>query len=97
MLTKLENVEDVTAAIHELVEIRRTRVRTHEKAKPAQDRQEAARLADLYEIRARMWFELGAAAYTNDLIPDAYGRACAVASKNDQDEERHWRTQAGAR
>lgn len=93
--TKLESVEQVTAAIRALVEARRDR--GHRSAKPAQNREEAARFADLYEMRSRMWFELGTAARLNDAIPDAYASACAVASKHDQDEERHWRRMAGAR
>lgn len=93
--TKLETVGDVTAAIRELARVRRERGRTP--VKPAQNRAEAGRMADLYEMRARMFFDLGVAARLNDAIPEAYASACVVASKHDQDEERHWRRLAGAR
>jgi hypothetical protein len=93
--TKLETVEQITAAIRALEGERRAR--GHRQVKPAQNREEAARFADLYEMRARMWFDMGTAARLADTIPDAYADACAVASKHDQDEERHWRGLAGAR
>lgn len=93
--TKLVTVEDVTAAIHALVAQRRAR--GHRSVKPAQNREEAARFADLYEMRARMWMDLGIAARLNDAVSDSYGLACSVASTHDQDEERHWRRLAGSR
>lgn len=93
--TKLNTVEDVTAAIRELVAERRSRGRTP--IKPAQEKEECARFADLYEMRASMWHELGIRARTVKRIDDVYASACAVAESHDRDQVKHWRRLAGAR
>lgn len=89
---KLKTVEDVTAAIREIVD------GDHPNGmKPAERKLRASRLADLYEVRASMWRELGPAADLSDAIPDAYRAACAVAEKHDRGQVVFFRGQAGAR
>lgn len=86
MSTALNTIEDVTAAIRAIVDGPVPRA-----LKPAQQRQRAARLADLYEIRARFWHEHGIAARMSDMIPDVYGDACVLAEARDWDSVRFWR------
>lgn len=93
--TKLTTVEAVTAAIRELGSTRHARGRTP--IKPAQNREECARFADLYEMRADLWREWGVAGRESDLIADAYASACAVAENHDRDQVKHWRHLAGGR
>jgi hypothetical protein len=95
-ITKLNTVEDITGAIRALEDMRRARP-AGRTAKPAQMREEAARFADLYEMRADLWRALGTRAFALKSIADAYGSACAVAEKHDRDAVRYWRNQAGAR
>lgn len=94
--TTLTTVESITAAIDALVEFRLSRP-AGRTAKPSQMREEAARFADLYELRAAQWHELGVRAFRVKGIADVYGSACAVAEKHDRDQVRYWRNQAGAR
>lgn len=96
MFTKLTTVEDITGAIRALETLRRNRAYDRP-VKPAQLREEASRFADLYELRAAQWHELGVKARQRKATPDAYADACAVAEKHDRDQVRHWRNQAGAR
>jgi len=93
--TRLQTVEDVTAAIDALVSLRLSRGQGP--VKRAQLREEEARFADLYEMRAALWHELGVRAFRVQRIADAYGSACAIAEKHDRDQVRYWRTRAGAR
>lgn len=93
--TKLTTVEAVTAAIRELGSTRMSRGRAP--IKPAQEREECARFADLYELRAALWHELGVRAQLVKRIDDVYASACAVAESHDRDQVKHWRRLAGAR
>lgn len=93
--TKLTTVADVTAAIQDLGAQRMTRGRAP--VKPAQEREECARFADLYEMRAALWNELGIRARTLKKIDDVYASACAVAENHDRDRVKYWRKLAGAR
>jgi hypothetical protein len=101
--TKLTTVDAITDAIGALVEDRLARswtpVTTTEARREAakREREEAARFADLYEMRAAQWHELGRRAFRVKSIADAYGSACAIAEKHDRDQARHWRRLAGAR
>lgn len=96
-MTKLETVADVTAAIRALTDLRHARNGAGAQVKPAQRRIEAGRFADLFEIRARMWRELGEAAIHSDAIPDAYASACVVAEVKDSNDAKYWRERAGSR
>jgi hypothetical protein len=93
--TKLTTVEAVTAAINELVDRRLTRGRAP--IKPAQEGEECARFADLYEMRAALWHELGIRARNVKRIDNVYASACAVAESHDRNQVKHWRRLAGAR
>lgn len=92
--TELNTVEEVSKVIELIIEVDGVEFRT---LKPAQRRIRAARLADLFEIRARYWHELNVSAHHTDTIPGVYGFACALAERSDRDSARFWRTQAGAR
>lgn len=61
---------------------------------PKARRARAYRLADLHEIRARMFHEAGTQA--DDLVPDIYKHAANLAAKRDMDQANWWRT-GGAR
>lgn len=88
----LQTVEQVDAAIRGIVD------GDHPNdMKPAQRRQRMGTLADLYEVRADIWRELGKAARLNDAVPEAYAKACAVAEKHDRGQVIFFRKQAGAR
>lgn len=65
--------------------------------RPADVRSRAAVLADLHELRAGLWDDLARAAYGNDLIPNAYANAAALAGVHDTDRARFFRREAGAR
>ena len=95
--TQLTTVHEVTQAIRALVDARRDRASTRREVKPAQRRVEAGQFADLYEMRAAMWSELGKAVYINDAMSDAYGLACSVAEARDRDNAKYWRERAGRR
>lgn len=103
--TKLTTVEQVTAAIYELVNTRLHRAAFGPAGKTPQERrevtqrerEEAARFADLYEMRAAQWHELGVRAFRVKSTPDVYGSACVVAEKHDRDQVRYWRNRASAR
>lgn len=91
--TKLDTVDKVSDAISALVSITSAELRAY---KPAQRRERAARLADLYEIRAQLFDE-------TDLfsVPAGQVRTFAVAiaraAQADRDSMRFWRNEAGAR
>lgn len=55
----------------------------------------AAKLAELHEIRARMFHDAGTKA--DDLVADIYKHAANQAAKRDMDQVKFWRTEAGAR
>ena len=92
--TELNTVEEVSRVIDLICTVDGMELRA---MKPAQRRMRAARLADLFEIRARYWHELNVAAHRNDAIPSVYGAACALAERADRDSARWWRREAGAR
>jgi hypothetical protein len=93
-LTKLATVDDVSAAISAV----------HAGPKPreltkALERQRAARLADLHELRAQYFRELDLSAI---VAPDratrnALAMAVTLADEKDRDKAAFWRTIAGAR
>jgi hypothetical protein len=85
--TKIETLNDINLAIVEAVALPMSPL----KAK----RLRAARLADLHEMRARVFADAGKAA--GDLVPDVYKHAANMAAKRDMDQVRFFRTQAGAR
>lgn len=99
-VTELHTVQDVTRAIHVLIDLRRHRDSfgaVADRPKPAQLREEAARFADLYDMRADMWRDLAVAGHKADTIPEAYALACSVAEAKDRDSAKFWRDQAGRR
>jgi hypothetical protein len=88
----LETVEQVTAAINAIVD------GDHPNGMKSIDRQvRNSRLADLYEIRASLWRELGVKARTKKSIPDHYAKACAVAETHDRGLVTFFRNLAGQR
>lgn len=90
----LETVEQVTAAIRAIVD------GDHPNGmKPAERRIRAALLADLYELRARLWNELGVKVRGRIVlrIPDEYATACAVAEKHDRNQVEFFRGMAATR
>jgi hypothetical protein len=90
----LETVEQVTEAIRAIVD------GDHPNGmKPVERRVRAARLADLYEIRAQLWRELGVKVRGRLVlrIPDEYATACAVAEKHDRGQVTFFRGMAGSR
>jgi hypothetical protein len=103
--TKLTTVDAVTDAINALVEARMHRSAlgpvawTTEARREAKrrDREECARFADLFEMRAVLWRELGVKARQLKRVEDVYASACAVAEKHDRAQVKHWRRLAGAR
>lgn len=94
--TKLATIEDVSLALQETLALDGAE---HRALKPAERRQRAARLADLYEMRARMFAELIDRLH-DVVVPGAlYDVASATARgmQADRDSMRFWRGQAGAR
>lgn len=92
--TKLETVEQVNEAMRPLLLIGAADLRA---LKPAQRRQRAARLADLYELRAQLLGELDLA---TAVVPAALGvahQAFEIARRADRNSARFWRREAGAR
>jgi hypothetical protein len=55
----------------------------------------AARLADLHEIRARMFHEAGTKA--DDLVAEIFVHACNMAAGRDSDRAAFFRREAGGR
>jgi hypothetical protein len=99
-MTELTTVRAVTDAINALVELRHLRGAfgpVKDRPKPAQLRAEAARFADLFEMRADMWRDLAVEGYATDSVPEAYCMACSYAEIKDRDSVKFWRDQAGKR
>lgn len=86
-ITKLETVDQVTDAIVEAVGM--------PMHPPKAERARCTRLADLYEIRARMFSD--AAKTAGDLVPVIFVHAANSAAARDMDRARQFRRQAGAR
>jgi len=96
--TKLPTVEQVRHEIRRIVDERHPRgPRRADQLKPADERAELARLADLYELRMQMWRDLAITARQADTIPDAYAEACALAEIHDRNQMQFWRSRAEAR
>jgi hypothetical protein len=84
---RIETLSDVNLAIIDAIAL---------PMHPAKARRvRAARLADLHEIRARMFREAGEAA--DDLVPEIYKHACNMAAGRDADRAMFFRCEAGAR
>lgn len=85
--SRIQNLNDVNLAIMDALAL---------PMHPAKaKRTRAAQLADLHEIRARMFHDAGTTA--DDLVADIYKHAANLAAKRDMDQARWWRTQAGSR
>jgi len=85
--TKLETVDQVTIAIAEAIVM---------PSSPAKaERLRCTRLADLHEMRARMFSD--AAKSAGDLVPEIFVYAANMAAGRDMDRARQFRRQAGAR
>lgn len=87
--TKLETIDQVTAAIVEAINMRPTRPGARA------ERLRCTRLADLHEMRARMFSD--AAKSAGDLVPEIFVHAANMAAGRDMDRARQFRRQAGAR
>jgi hypothetical protein len=85
--TKLHTVDEITDAIVAAVGLPMSPL----KAK----RERAARLADLYEMRARLFADAAKAA--GDQIPVLFVHAANMAAGRDMDQMRFFRREAGAR
>lgn len=82
----LETPAQVTAWLGHVVE-------TMSRSTPALRRIRAARIADLYEVRARLWSELGTAA----ILAGGDSLVYSVAEKHDRDQVKFFRGQAESR
>lgn len=94
--TELKTIQDVNKALDAELALSGEE---HRALKPAARRQRAARLADLFEMRAQLFEELldnlhnvAVAAAVNDVAT-----AIARGAQADRDSMRFWRIQAGAR
>lgn len=85
--TKLTNVDEITEAIVEAVGWPMT--------PPKAERARCARLADLYEMRAKLFSDAAKAA--GDLVPVIFVHAANMAAGRDMDRARQFRRQAGGR
>lgn len=86
--TKLHTVDEITEAIVEAVGLPMT--------PPKAKRERAARLADLHEMRARLFSDAASGADLNR-IPIIFVHAANVAAGRDMERSRFWRGEAGAR
>jgi hypothetical protein len=83
--TKLTTVDQVTEAIVEAIGM---------PMRPAKaERARCARLADLHEIRARLFVE--AVVANRDQVPEIFVHAANLAAGRDMDRARQFRRQAG--
>lgn len=89
---RLDTIEDVNAAIRGIVD------GPHPNGMKTIERQiRNSRMADLYEIRASMWRDLGISAQTKRAIPEHFATACAVAEKHDRGMVKYFRNLASQR
>lgn len=85
--SKIETLNDVNLAILDAVALPMT--------PPKAKRLRAARLADLHEIRARMFHDAGVNA--DDLVPEIFRHAANQAAGRDTDRANFFRTIASGR
>lgn len=87
-------IQNVSDRIGELCAIPAAELRA---MKPAERRQRASHLADLYEIRAQLFAELDlATAVLPGAVKDV-AMGMARAADNDKDSVKFWRHEAGAK
>jgi predicted glycosyltransferase len=93
-LTKLATVDDVSAAISAVIEGPKPR-----ELKPSLQRQRAARLAELHELRAQYFRELDLSTVVapDQATRNALAMAVTLAEEKDRDKAAFWRTIAGVR
>lgn len=85
--TKLTTVDEVTSAIVQATGM--------PMSPPKAERARCARLADLHEMRARMFVD--AVKTAGDLVPEIFVHAANLAAGRDMDRARQFRRQAGGR
>lgn len=84
---KLETIDQVTDAIVEAVGMPMSPAKA--------ERARCSRLADLHEMRAKMFSD--AAKTAGDLVPEIFVHAANMAAGRDMDRARQFRRQAGAK
>jgi hypothetical protein len=85
-------IKQVSERIHQVIDGSNPR-----DLKPAQRRQRAQQLADLYEIRAQLFAEIDLATAVIPAALDDLAMATARAADNDRDSMKFWRGEAGRR